>query len=463
MQEQGVRGRGGGGPARRARSAPGAAAEPAVTFRDDDGGRVRNYDELEGNEGRSVFFRPHRYTAADLEPLRAVVVVEGEGGPVECPLRDVSQNGAAFAWPRARGAAPAAAAPGGPAVRRATRPSGATRWSARSGPRATPPWWAWSSRTSSSTSRRSSSSARCGPGGATAPSPASATGAGPWPGTSASRRSSPRPASSWRTRSGSSARWRTGSPGTCSTGRPTRPAPRSSARVRNEFVADMVRHTEKVDAALREIPGGVDNPAAREWSLRSLDALPHAGALLPAGQAQALRLPGGLRDDELHLRAAVRGADALRPGHRPGLPLDPRPHGGALPQGLHAPGDRRAPGAPGRQPGAGAHPLHRRRTRPGALRGVRRPRRAPGAGGGGPLRAGQERPGPRLAPPARLGGGQVPAGGALHLPPRLGEAPPARRHALRGLRVLRPRLLLRPPRLLPAEHGGGPVRVASPR
>ena len=76
----------------------GAPAEAAVTFRDDDGGRVRNYDELEGNEGRSVFFRPHRYTAADLEPMRAVVDVELEEGRLECPLRDVSQNGVAFAW-----------------------------------------------------------------------------------------------------------------------------------------------------------------------------------------------------------------------------------------------------------------------------------------------------------------------------------------------------------------------------
>ena len=69
-----------------------------MTFRDDDGGRVRNYDELEGNEGRSVFFRPHRYAAADLEPLRATVQLEGEAGPVECAVRDVSQNGVAFGW-----------------------------------------------------------------------------------------------------------------------------------------------------------------------------------------------------------------------------------------------------------------------------------------------------------------------------------------------------------------------------
>src|SRR5512134_210371 len=55
--------------------------------------RVRNYDELEGQEGRGVFFRPHRYTAADLAPLQGTVTVELAGAEHACALRDVSQNG----------------------------------------------------------------------------------------------------------------------------------------------------------------------------------------------------------------------------------------------------------------------------------------------------------------------------------------------------------------------------------
>lgn len=60
---------------------------------------VRRYEELEGGEGRGVFFRPHRYSAADLEPLRCTVVVLLDGERHEFVLRDVSQNGAAFIAP----------------------------------------------------------------------------------------------------------------------------------------------------------------------------------------------------------------------------------------------------------------------------------------------------------------------------------------------------------------------------
>ena len=59
--------------------------------------RVRTYEELDGAQGREIFFRPHRHRAADLLPLRAQVVL-GEGDV--CALVDVSQNGAAFDWPR---------------------------------------------------------------------------------------------------------------------------------------------------------------------------------------------------------------------------------------------------------------------------------------------------------------------------------------------------------------------------
>jgi hypothetical protein len=62
--------------------------------------RVRNYEELEGGQGREVFFRPHRYRAADLLPLRSEVLVRGSTGEKSCALLDVSENGAAFEWPK---------------------------------------------------------------------------------------------------------------------------------------------------------------------------------------------------------------------------------------------------------------------------------------------------------------------------------------------------------------------------
>src|SRR5205807_1370029 len=60
--------------------------------------RVRNYEELEGPQGREVFFRPHRYRAGDLSPLRGEV---SAGDGLICQLLDVSQNGVAVEWPAA--------------------------------------------------------------------------------------------------------------------------------------------------------------------------------------------------------------------------------------------------------------------------------------------------------------------------------------------------------------------------
>jgi len=62
-------------------------------------GRVRQYEELDGGQGRGVFFRPQRHSAADLAPLRGVVTVSIAGASRECALLDVSQNGVAFVWP----------------------------------------------------------------------------------------------------------------------------------------------------------------------------------------------------------------------------------------------------------------------------------------------------------------------------------------------------------------------------
>jgi extracellular factor (EF) 3-hydroxypalmitic acid methyl ester biosynthesis protein len=56
---------------------------------------IRTYEELEGGEG-VLSFRPHRYGAVELAPLRCTVVVQAGEDAVECPLLDVSRNGVAF-------------------------------------------------------------------------------------------------------------------------------------------------------------------------------------------------------------------------------------------------------------------------------------------------------------------------------------------------------------------------------
>ncbi|HXX68418.1 MAG TPA: hypothetical protein VEK07_14610 [Polyangiaceae bacterium] len=71
----------------------------------------RAYAELEGGQGREVFFRPRRYPREDLGPVCPVVrVVLGPRLPSspdaratvhECALRDVSQSGVAVEWPTA--------------------------------------------------------------------------------------------------------------------------------------------------------------------------------------------------------------------------------------------------------------------------------------------------------------------------------------------------------------------------
>jgi extracellular factor (EF) 3-hydroxypalmitic acid methyl ester biosynthesis protein len=61
--------------------------------------RVARYEELEGAEGRAVFFRPQRYTSADLSPLRGTLTMQVDGERKACDLLDVSQNGAAVSWP----------------------------------------------------------------------------------------------------------------------------------------------------------------------------------------------------------------------------------------------------------------------------------------------------------------------------------------------------------------------------
>ncbi len=58
----------------------------------------RNYEDLEGGQGREVFFRPVRFRPADLAPVEARVAITCAGETTDCRLHDVSQTGVAFEW-----------------------------------------------------------------------------------------------------------------------------------------------------------------------------------------------------------------------------------------------------------------------------------------------------------------------------------------------------------------------------
>jgi len=61
--------------------------------------RVANYAELQGGQGRDVFFRPDRLKLSDLGPIGVIVEVRVGDLRCQCELIDVSQNGVAFDWP----------------------------------------------------------------------------------------------------------------------------------------------------------------------------------------------------------------------------------------------------------------------------------------------------------------------------------------------------------------------------
>ncbi len=61
---------------------------------------VSEYVDLDGGQGRDVFFRPDRYQRADLGPIGAVVEFQHDGQMRRCEIHDVSQNGFAFEGPR---------------------------------------------------------------------------------------------------------------------------------------------------------------------------------------------------------------------------------------------------------------------------------------------------------------------------------------------------------------------------
>ena len=71
---------------------------------------LRMYEELDGGQGREVFFRPPRFRVADLAPVVPHLVVTRKDSKaakesgvafsrLECKLHDVSQSGVAFEWP----------------------------------------------------------------------------------------------------------------------------------------------------------------------------------------------------------------------------------------------------------------------------------------------------------------------------------------------------------------------------
>jgi extracellular factor (EF) 3-hydroxypalmitic acid methyl ester biosynthesis protein len=76
-----------------ARPEPATPVAPAVV-------RKAHYTELEGAQGRDIYFRPERYPRSELGPVGVAVEVMQDGKLQRCELRDVSQNGFAFEWPR---------------------------------------------------------------------------------------------------------------------------------------------------------------------------------------------------------------------------------------------------------------------------------------------------------------------------------------------------------------------------
>lgn len=67
--------------------------------------RFLSHGEVDGAEGRSRHFRPPRYSAAELAPLRVGLRIQHADRAVDCRVICLSQTGASLAWPF--GASPA--------------------------------------------------------------------------------------------------------------------------------------------------------------------------------------------------------------------------------------------------------------------------------------------------------------------------------------------------------------------
>jgi extracellular factor (EF) 3-hydroxypalmitic acid methyl ester biosynthesis protein len=72
--------------------------EPLLDYRQPEN-RGREYSDLDGGQGREVNFRPHRYRSSDFGPVDPVARLIIGGTTHACRLVDVSQNGVAFECP----------------------------------------------------------------------------------------------------------------------------------------------------------------------------------------------------------------------------------------------------------------------------------------------------------------------------------------------------------------------------
>ena len=62
--------------------------------------RIKVYEELEGGQGREIFFRPQRYTPDSFTPLQVWTEITIDGVQFRAELKDLSQGGLGLIWPR---------------------------------------------------------------------------------------------------------------------------------------------------------------------------------------------------------------------------------------------------------------------------------------------------------------------------------------------------------------------------
>ena len=265
---------------------PAANEPPAAGER-----RIRTYEELDGAEGRGVFFRPQRFTAADFAPLRGTVTV-GVGGKLRsCGVRDVSENGVAFAWT------------GDEPVRAGQRLQLTLRFDAHEAFRG----------------EGHVGSVREQDGGRVVgvsfqdflldvDELFQLRDVRSWSGASSGTQPSSQP---WRFDGGErfkaavsdlrlyleDAEEELGAlerelPWNVLHG-PDHPARMALLfRLRSGFVAEAVKMSEEVDAAVRELPGGHQNPRAREWALRQVDRFLMRAPILHRARHKPFGYPG---------------------------------------------------------------------------------------------------------------------------------------------------------------------------
>lgn len=63
--------------------------------------RIKVYEELEGGQGREIFFRPQRYSPEYFAPLQLWAELTLDGVQYRADMRDLSQGGLGVIWPKA--------------------------------------------------------------------------------------------------------------------------------------------------------------------------------------------------------------------------------------------------------------------------------------------------------------------------------------------------------------------------